>query len=46
MHQAVAFYADFVKYASAMSGPLDYAAFKLGWWAMTNNLREMKDKVY
>jgi hypothetical protein len=40
------FYANSVKYASAMTGAPDYAAFKHGWWDMTNNLREMKDKVF
>ncbi|MFQ6037210.1 MAG: multiheme c-type cytochrome [Candidatus Aminicenantales bacterium] len=35
------FYANSLRYASAMSGP-DYAAFKNGWWALTKNLREMK----
>jgi hypothetical protein len=34
------FYANSVRYASAMSGP-DYAAFKLGWWELTKNLQEM-----
>mgnify|MGYP001585885049 CR=1 FL=1 len=36
------FYANSVRYASAMSGP-DYAAFKNGWWELTKNLREMKE---
>ena len=36
------FYANSVRYASAMSGP-DYAAFKLGWWELTKNLQEMQD---
>lgn len=35
------FYANSVRYASAMSGP-DYAAFKNGWWNLTKNLLEMK----
>ncbi len=36
------FYANSVRYAAAMSGP-DYAAFKNGWWELTNNLQEMAD---
>jgi hypothetical protein len=39
------FYANSVRFASAMTGAPDYAAFKNGWWELTNNLREMKDKV-
>ena len=35
------FYANSVRYASAMSGP-DYAAFKNGWWKLTKNLQDMK----
>ncbi|MGB2696635.1 MAG: multiheme c-type cytochrome, partial [Candidatus Zixiibacteriota bacterium] len=38
------FYANSVRYASAMSGP-DYAAFKLGWWELTKNLQEMRDLI-
>ncbi len=34
------FYANSVRYASAMGGP-DYAAFKNGWWELTNNLNNM-----
>jgi hypothetical protein len=29
-----------------MTGAPDYATFKHGWWELTNNLREMKEKVY
>jgi len=36
------FYANSVRYASAMAGP-DYAAFKNGWWELTGNLQEMRD---
>ncbi|MFQ6132347.1 MAG: multiheme c-type cytochrome [Armatimonadota bacterium] len=36
------FYANSVRYASAMGGP-DYAAFKNGWWQLTNNLQEMRE---
>jgi hydroxylamine dehydrogenase len=38
------FYANSVRYASAMSGP-DYAAFKLGWWELTKNLQEIKNLI-
>ncbi len=34
------FYANSVRYSSAMSGP-DYAAFKNGWWYLTKNLNDM-----
>src|SRR5208337_1646743 len=39
------FYANSVRYASAMTGAPDYTAFKLGWWEMTNNLRQMREKI-
>jgi hypothetical protein len=39
------FYANSVRYASAMSGAPDYAAFKNGWWELTNNLAEMRQAV-
>lgn len=38
------FYANSMRYASAMSGP-DYASFKNGWWRATNNLQEMHDRI-
>jgi hypothetical protein len=38
------FYANSVRYASAMSGP-DYAAFKNGWWELTANLELMYSLV-
>jgi hypothetical protein len=38
------FYANSVRHASAMSGP-DYAAFKNGWWYLTENLEEMEGLV-
>ncbi len=38
------FYANSVRYATAMSGP-DYAAFKNGWWDLTRNLEVMKMMV-
>lgn len=39
------FYANSVKYASAMTGAPDYAAFKNGWWNLTENLQQMKDWI-
>jgi hypothetical protein len=39
------FYGNTARYASAMSGAPDYAAFKYGWWGLTTNLEEMKDKI-
>jgi hypothetical protein len=38
------FYANSIRYASAMAGP-DYAAFKNGWWKLTKNLQEMKNLI-
>jgi hypothetical protein len=38
------FYGNSIRYASAMSGP-DYAAFKNGWWKMTQNLQVIKDHI-
>jgi len=38
------FYANSIRYASAMAGP-DYAAFKNGWWYLTETLQEMKKQV-
>jgi len=39
------FYGNSIRYGSAMSGP-DYAAFKNGWWDLTNNLEKMRSDVY
>jgi hypothetical protein len=39
------FYANTTKYASAMTGAQDYTTFKYGWWGMTTNLQEMRDKI-
>jgi len=39
------FYANSVRYASAMTGAPDYTAFKLGWWEMSNNLSEMREMI-
>jgi len=39
------FYANSIRYASAMTGAPDYAAFKNGWWDMTRNLKVMEDWI-
>jgi hydroxylamine dehydrogenase len=39
------FFANSVRYASAMTGAPDYASFKHGWWDMTNNLAEMEEMI-
>ncbi len=39
------FYCNSIRYASAMTGAPDYAAFKLGWWELTNNIMNMKDAI-
>ncbi|MBN2373730.1 hydroxylamine oxidase [bacterium] len=39
------FYANSIRYASAMTGAPDYAAFKNGWWEMTKNLTAMEDWI-
>jgi len=38
------FFANSVRYASAMNGP-DYATFKNGWWKMSKNLQEMREAI-
>jgi len=38
------FYANSLRYGSAMMGP-DYAAFKNGWWYLMKNLKEMKEFI-
>jgi hypothetical protein len=38
------FYANSIRYASAMSGP-DYATFKNGWWQSTLNLKKMEEWI-
>lgn len=40
------FYSNSIRYASAMTGAPDYATFKLGWWELTLNLREMEDWIH
>ena len=37
------FYSNSIRYASAMTGAPDYAAFKNGWWYLSENLQQMKD---
>ncbi|NJD56526.1 MAG: hydroxylamine oxidase [Nitrospirae bacterium] len=39
------FYASSVRYASAMTGAPDYAAFKNGWWELSDNLQKMRDTI-
>ncbi|MBI4683641.1 MAG: hydroxylamine oxidase [Nitrospirae bacterium] len=39
------FYSNSIRYASAMTGAPDYQAFKLGWWELTNNLKNMRDMI-
>lgn len=39
------FYGNSIKYASAMTGAPDYAAFKNGWWSLTENLQQIKDWI-
>lgn len=39
------FYANSIRYASAMTGAPDYAAFKNGWWELSHNLQQMKDQI-
>ena len=37
------FYANSIRYASAMTGAPDYTAFKNGWWYLTENIEHMKE---
>jgi RNase P subunit RPR2 len=39
------FFANTVRYASAMTGAYDYTGFNYGWWDLTNNLQEMKEMI-
>ena len=39
------FYSNSIRYASAMTGAPDYAAFKNGWWYLTDNLLHMKEWI-
>lgn len=39
------FYANSVRYGSAMGGP-DYSTFKNGWWNLTKNLQDLKEAIH
>lgn len=39
------FYANSVRYASAMSGAPDYAAFKNGWWSLSETVAKLAEKA-
>jgi len=39
------FYSNSIRYASAMTGAPDYAAFKNGWWELSDNLQKMRDLI-
>jgi hydroxylamine dehydrogenase len=39
------FYANSIRFASAMAGP-DYATFKNGWWNLTTNLYQFQDLIH
>lgn len=39
------FYANTVRYASAMTGAQKYTAFTDGWWDLTHNLQNIKDHI-
>ncbi|HLC16218.1 MAG TPA: multiheme c-type cytochrome, partial [Thermodesulfovibrionia bacterium] len=39
------FYANTVRYASAMTGAYDYTGFNFGWWDLTENLQHMNDTI-
>ncbi|MBI5016128.1 MAG: hydroxylamine oxidase [Deltaproteobacteria bacterium] len=39
------FYANSIRYASAMTGAPDYATFKNGWWNLNNTLKKMEAAV-
>ncbi len=39
------FYANTVRYASAMTGAYDDTGFNNGWWELTHNLRKMQDQI-
>lgn len=39
------FYSNSIRYASAMTGAPDYAAFKNGWWELSENLEKMRDLI-
>ncbi len=37
------FYANSIRYSSAMTGAPDYAAFKNGWWSLSETMNQMRD---
>ncbi len=39
------FYANTIKYASAMTGAYDYTGFNLGWWELSKNIQNMRDMI-
>ncbi|UCE07025.1 MAG: hydroxylamine oxidase [bacterium] len=39
------FYANSIRYSSAMTGAPDYAAFKLGWWELSKSLQAIKNWI-
>ena len=39
------FFANTVRYASAMSGVPDYCTFKNGWWNLNETLQQIKDLI-
>ncbi|GAB4299594.1 MAG: hypothetical protein Fur0034_11400 [Desulfuromonadia bacterium] len=39
------FYGNSARYASAMTGAFDYAAFKNGWWEMSENVEKMMERL-
>ncbi len=39
------FYANSVRYSSAMTGAPDFTSFNHGWWNLTNNLLDMKSAI-
>jgi len=39
------FYANTVRYASAMTGAYEYAGFKNGWWDLTHTLQKIRDHL-
>ncbi len=39
------FFSNSTRYASAMTGAADYAAFHHGWWDLTNNLLQMRSMI-
>jgi hydroxylamine dehydrogenase len=39
------FYSNSIRYSSAMTGAPDYTSFKLGWWELSDILRQMKEAI-